>query len=145
MSDYTPPAGGGGSSSNPGSLTRLLQFEFDGAGLAIDIATIKDAVIPFCPFSGTIQEAYIKDVDDIAGSQQIDVRAKARTLASPTSGDSLVGAGTKPATVGAAESTLTNFTNWTGKHINAGDEVRGVVTASAGHKHTWLILSVLPD
>jgi hypothetical protein len=127
--------------------TRLFAFEFDGRGAAIDSSTIPQAVLPFSPISGTITEAYVKDLDvpSVSGSCTIDVRAAPRGSATPGPGESLVGAGTKPGTSSSSEGTLSDFSSWTSDHIDQNDEVIAVVVTNSDHEHLMLVLTVEPD
>lgn len=133
-------SGGGGTETK-----RLFQFEFDGRGSVIDPLTQPDAVLAFSPIAGTIIEAYIKDLDDIAGSCELDVRVLPRGSAPPGSIDSLVGAGTAPSTVTASESVLSDLSDWDSDHVNINDEVRAVIVENIGHEHVMFVLTVEPD
>jgi hypothetical protein len=132
--------GGGG-----GSTTRVLMFEFDGRGSAISSATIPQAVLPFSPITGTITEIYIKDLDDLSGTSELDVRKAARGSAPPGAGDSICGGSSnRPGTSSQSESTKTTFTGWTTTTISANDEVRLVVISSSAHKHLLVMITLTP-
>lgn len=128
----------------PDNDIRVITLELDGRGSVIDPLTVKQAVQPFSPYSGTVVEAYIKDLDDVAGTCEIDVRARPRTSSPPTGSDSLVGAGTPPSTTASAEGLLA-VTDWDQPHIDFGDEVRAVMVSNTLHEHVVIVLSIFPD
>lgn len=133
-------AGGGGAAP-----TRVLWAEWDGRGVAIDAGTIQQGVIPFSPITGTITEIYIKDLDDTAGTCEIDVRKAARGSAPPGAGDSICGGSSnRPNTSAQSESTKTTFSGWSTTTINANDEVRFVITSNATHQRLWIGMTVTP-
>lgn len=132
--------GGGGG----GSVTRYLYFEFDGRGAVLDPLTAKQAVLPFSP-AGTISEIYIKDLDDIAGTCEIDVRKAARGSAPPGSGESICGGSSnRPKTTAQSEATKTSFTGWTTTSVAANDEVRLVIISNSSHKHLLVTVTLTP-
>jgi len=122
---------------------RLLGFEFDGHGAPLTTA-VDHAVIISMPFNCTINEIYIKDVDNVSGTCTIDIYKDLRNNPTPDSGDSITGTGTKPFIAGpATESTpQTDFTNWATTSFSVNDEVHAVLTAVTGHTHLVMFIKV---
>jgi len=128
-----------------GGGNRVFAFEFDGRGLVIDPTTIPQAVLPFAPLNGTIIECYVKDLDDLSGDCTIDIRAAARSGASPGPGDSLIGGGTKPGTSSSNEGTLSSFGTWSSVAVALNAEFRAVILTNTVHKHLMLFVTVQPS
>lgn len=122
----TGPTGNTGPTGATGAtgpaITQGLSYVVDGQGSVIAAGLTKSLVIPF---ACTLTEVDL--LGDQSGSVTVDILRTTYTNygppTHPASGDSIVGAGTKPAIATAEKAKTTTFAGWTATTFAAGDIV----------------------